>query len=95
MQLEGEQKLRMEQALAWLRRELMEMQLQDQQLLEKLLQLHTTLRELKVECADWESTDPSRDGFGCRGRSSSEDMGAPVAPRRSLKLGTSRRNSLP
>lgn len=74
----------------------LEMQLQDQQLLEKLLQLHTTLREVKVECAaEWDSSDPSRDGFGARARSSSEDMGAPVLPRKSLKLGANRRNSLP
>ncbi|KAH0619296.1 hypothetical protein JD844_019257 [Phrynosoma platyrhinos] len=61
MPLASEQRVQMEQALAWLRRELAEMQLQDQQLLEKLLQLHTALRELKVESADWESADPSRD----------------------------------
>ncbi|XP_033006940.1 uncharacterized protein C20orf202 homolog [Lacerta agilis] len=95
MQLEEERKLRIEQALAWLRRELLEMQLQDQELLDKLLQLHTTLRELKAECADWESSDPNRDVFGARARSSSEDMGAPVLSRRSLKLGANRRNSLP
>ncbi|XP_054837417.1 uncharacterized protein C20orf202 homolog [Eublepharis macularius] len=95
MQPQGEQKLPIEEALRWLRRELLEMQLQDQQLLEKLLKLHTALRELKVECADWESSDPSRDGFSARARSSSEDMGAPVLPRSNLKFGASRRNSLP
>ncbi|XP_042321246.1 uncharacterized protein C20orf202 homolog [Sceloporus undulatus] len=95
MPLESEQKVQMEQSLAWLRRELAEMQLQDQQLLEKLLQLHTALRELKVESADWESSDPSRDGFGSRARSSSEDMGTPVPPRRSYKVRRDRRNSLP
>ncbi|KAL8179944.1 UNVERIFIED_CONTAM: hypothetical protein K2H54_074318 [Gekko kuhli] len=72
---------------------MLEMQRQDQQLLEKLLKLHTALRELKVECADWEGSDPSRDGFAARARSSSEDMGAPLLP--SLKCGASRRSSLP
>nr|XP_060627446.1 uncharacterized protein C20orf202 homolog [Anolis sagrei ordinatus] len=96
MSLEEEQrKVQIEEALAWLRRELAEMQLQDQQLLEKLLQLHTALRELKVESADWESSDPSRDGFASRARSSSEDMGGPVSPRRSSKVRRGRRNSLP
>uniref|UniRef100_A0A452HBI7 Uncharacterized protein n=1 Tax=Gopherus agassizii TaxID=38772 RepID=A0A452HBI7_9SAUR len=75
-----------------------EMQLQDQLLLEKLLQLHASMQELKVECAYWESSDPSRETIRARARSSSEDMGAPVptggsAP--SLKGETSRRNSIP
>ncbi|KAL7975954.1 hypothetical protein Chor_005512 [Crotalus horridus] len=67
-QLAGEPELRIESALAWLRSEL-EMQLQDQQLLEKLKKLHTTLWELKLVCADWESANPSRNGFGARARS--------------------------
>uniref|UniRef100_A0A8C3XI46 Uncharacterized protein n=1 Tax=Chelydra serpentina TaxID=8475 RepID=A0A8C3XI46_CHESE len=75
-----------------------QMQLQDQQLLEKLLQLHTSMQELKVECAYWESSDPSRETVRARARSGSEDLGAPVptggsAP--SLKGETSRRNSIP
>uniref|UniRef100_A0A674HU48 Uncharacterized protein n=1 Tax=Terrapene triunguis TaxID=2587831 RepID=A0A674HU48_9SAUR len=75
-----------------------EMQLQDQQLLEKLLQLHTSMQELKVECAYWESSDPSRETIRARARSSSEDMGAPVptgGSTPSLKGETSRRNSIP
>ncbi|KAM6458026.1 uncharacterized protein C20orf202 homolog [Liasis olivaceus] len=94
-QLEREQELQIEQVLAWLRSELQEMQLQDQRLLEKLRQLHTTLWELKVVCADWESANASRDGFGARARSRSEDTGASLPPRRSLKIRASRRNSLP
>ncbi|XP_039220695.1 uncharacterized protein C20orf202 homolog [Crotalus tigris] len=94
-QLAGEPELRIESALAWLRSELQEMQLQDQQLLEKLKKLHTTLWELKLVCADWESANPSRNGFGARARSSSEDMGDALPPRRSHKRRASRRNSLP
>ncbi|XP_060089179.1 uncharacterized protein C20orf202 homolog [Heteronotia binoei] len=89
------QSLAIQDALAWLRRELLEMQRQDEQLLEKLLKLHTALRELKVECADWEGSEPSRDGFATRARSSSEDLGVPFLPGSSLKCGASRRNSLP
>ncbi|CAM5152409.1 unnamed protein product [Eretmochelys imbricata] len=98
MQLEEKQKLHLEHRLAWLRRELSEMQLQDQQLLEKLLQLHTSMQELKVECAYWESSETIRETIRARARSSSEDMGAPVptgASAPSLKGETSRRNSIP
>ncbi|KYO42933.1 hypothetical protein Y1Q_0016927 [Alligator mississippiensis] len=98
MQLEEEQKAHLEHALAWLRRELSEMQLQDQRLREKLLQLHAGMQDLKAECAYWERSDPSREPVSTRARSSSEDMGVPAptdSPTSPLKGETSRRNSVP
>ncbi|KAL0962480.1 hypothetical protein UPYG_G00340580 [Umbra pygmaea] len=44
-------KLDIESALAWLRRELMEMRFQDQVLVRQLMDLHTGIQELKLECA--------------------------------------------
>ncbi|KAG5842694.1 hypothetical protein ANANG_G00180340 [Anguilla anguilla] len=46
--------LDIESALAWLRRELMEMRSQDQVLIRKLMDLHTGIQELKLECAEAE-----------------------------------------
>ncbi|KAI4874180.1 hypothetical protein NFI96_018978, partial [Prochilodus magdalenae] len=40
-----------ESALAWLRRELMEMRSQDQALIRQLMDLHEGIQELKQECA--------------------------------------------
>ncbi|XP_059569037.1 uncharacterized protein C20orf202 homolog [Alligator mississippiensis] len=75
-----------------------EMQLQDQRLREKLLQLHAGMQDLKAECAYWERSDPSREPVSTRARSSSEDMGVPAptdSPTSPLKGETSRRNSVP
>ncbi|KAK3511646.1 hypothetical protein QTP70_014582 [Hemibagrus guttatus] len=49
-----------ESALAWLRRELMEMRSQDQALIRQLMDLHAGIQELKQECAvdDEEEEEP-------------------------------------
>ncbi|KAL7830505.1 hypothetical protein SRHO_G00316320 [Serrasalmus rhombeus] len=44
-------RLDIESALAWLRRELMEMRSQDQALIRQLMDLHEGIQELKQECA--------------------------------------------
>lgn len=41
-------------ALAWLRKELIEMRSQDQVLIRQLMDLHTGIQELKLECAEAE-----------------------------------------
>ncbi|KAJ8267671.1 hypothetical protein COCON_G00128430 [Conger conger] len=49
--------LDIESALAWLRRELMEMRSQDQVLIQKLMDLHMGIQELKLECAEAEEEE--------------------------------------
>lgn len=44
-------RLDIETALAWLRKELMEMRSQDQALIRQLMDLHDGIQELKQECA--------------------------------------------
>ncbi|XP_010898498.1 alanine and arginine-rich domain-containing protein [Esox lucius] len=48
----GLYKLDIESALAWLRRELIEMRSQDQALVRQLMDLHAGIQELKLECAE-------------------------------------------
>ncbi|KAK6323610.1 hypothetical protein J4Q44_G00059490 [Coregonus suidteri] len=50
-------KLDIENALAWLRRELMEMRSQDQALIRQLMDLHAGIQELKLECAEAEEEE--------------------------------------
>ncbi|KAJ8409848.1 hypothetical protein AAFF_G00219070 [Aldrovandia affinis] len=49
--------LDIESALAWLRRELMEMRSQDQVLIRQLMDLHAGIQELKLECAEVEEEE--------------------------------------
>uniref|UniRef100_A0A3Q2XL03 Protein FAM167A-like n=2 Tax=Hippocampus comes TaxID=109280 RepID=A0A3Q2XL03_HIPCM len=49
-----ENKLDIESALAWLRRELMEMRSQDQVLIRQLMELHSGIQELKQELSEEE-----------------------------------------
>ncbi|XP_070702953.1 uncharacterized protein C20orf202 [Pempheris klunzingeri] len=51
---EGGRKLDIESALAWLRRELMEMRSQDQALIRQLMELHSGIQELKQELSEEE-----------------------------------------
>ncbi|KAM9339849.1 uncharacterized protein ABDE67_015579 [Symphorus nematophorus] len=63
-------KLDIESALAWLRRELMEMRSQDQALIRQLMELHSGIQELKQELSeeepeeetDEEETEESEEG---------------------------------
>ncbi|XP_067467885.1 uncharacterized protein C20orf202-like [Thunnus thynnus] len=50
-------KLDIEGALAWLRRELMEMRSQDQALIRQLMELHSGIQELKQEWSEEEQED--------------------------------------
>ncbi|XP_074542292.1 uncharacterized protein LOC141802628 [Halichoeres trimaculatus] len=50
-------KLDIESALAWLRRELIEMRSQDQALVRQLMELHSGIQELKQELSEEEETD--------------------------------------
>ncbi|XP_072771740.1 uncharacterized protein [Nerophis lumbriciformis] len=50
-------KLDIESALAWLRRELIEMRSQDQALVRQLMELHSGIQELKQELSEEEEDD--------------------------------------
>ncbi|XP_077363624.1 uncharacterized protein LOC144007668 [Festucalex cinctus] len=52
-----ENKLDIESALAWLRRELMEMRSQDQALIRQLMELHSGIQELKQELSEEEQQE--------------------------------------
>ncbi|XP_072530984.1 uncharacterized protein [Salminus brasiliensis] len=55
-------RLDIESALAWLRRELMEMRSQDQALVRQLMDLHAGIQELKQECAvEYDEEDEQED----------------------------------
>ncbi|XP_040837092.1 uncharacterized protein C20orf202 homolog [Ochotona curzoniae] len=86
------------QTLEWLRKELADMQLQDQQLLLTLRQLHSALEELRAETIHWEDARSSRGNSPIRARTGSEGRGCqPVSLRRlaQLRAEESRRSSLP
>ncbi|XP_047392278.1 uncharacterized protein C20orf202 homolog [Sciurus carolinensis] len=98
MKAAGEPTPDLGQTLEWLRKELAEMQVQDQQLLLTLRHLHSVLEELRAESAQWEArssggASPARaradsDGRACR----------PVSVRglaQLLRGEESRRSSLP
>ncbi|CAJ1083194.1 potassium voltage-gated channel subfamily A member 4-like [Xyrichtys novacula] len=54
-------KLDIESALAWLRRELMEMRSQDQALIRQLMELHSGIQELKQELSEEEQEENTDD----------------------------------
>ncbi|KAG9279885.1 alanine and arginine-rich domain-containing protein [Astyanax mexicanus] len=55
-------RLDIESALAWLRRELMEMRSQDQALVRQLMDLHAGIQELKQECSlEYEDDEEQED----------------------------------
>uniref|UniRef100_G1TSA2 Chromosome 20 open reading frame 202 n=1 Tax=Oryctolagus cuniculus TaxID=9986 RepID=G1TSA2_RABIT len=86
------------QTLEWLRKELAEMQLQDQQLLLTLRHLHRVLEELRAETAHWEDTRSSAGTSPIRARTGSEGRGCPSVSSRQLaqlRAEESRRSSLP
>ncbi|RXM35170.1 Protein FAM167A [Acipenser ruthenus] len=56
-----QQKLDIEGALAWLRKELMDMRSQDQVLIKQLMELHSGIQELKQECTDGSDVDSESD----------------------------------
>ncbi|KAL6099537.1 uncharacterized protein ACO6RY_01337 [Pungitius sinensis] len=55
-------KLDIENALAWLRRELVEMRLQDQALIRQLMELHSGIQELKQELSEEEQGEETDEG---------------------------------
>ncbi|XP_068504948.1 uncharacterized protein C20orf202 [Syngnathus scovelli] len=55
-------KLDIESALAWLRRELMEMRSQDQALIRQLMELHSGIQELKQELSEEEEEEEDEEG---------------------------------
>ncbi|KAK1337349.1 hypothetical protein QTO34_001975 [Cnephaeus nilssonii] len=63
---------RLGQTLEWLRKELAEMQIQDQKLLLTLRHLHSVLEELRSESAHWEDAMSSRGTSPIRARAGSE-----------------------
>ncbi|XP_037357513.2 uncharacterized protein C20orf202 homolog [Talpa occidentalis] len=87
------------QTLEWLRRELAEMQIQDQRLLLTLRHLHSILEELRADSTRWEDARSSGGTSPVRARAGSEGRGRqPVSSRwlTQLLLGVdSRRSSLP
>ncbi|XP_008050604.1 LOW QUALITY PROTEIN: uncharacterized protein C20orf202 homolog [Carlito syrichta] len=87
------------QTLEWLRKELSEMQIQDQRLLLTLKHLHSVLEELRVESAPWEDARSSGGTSPIRARVGSEGRGCqPVCSRRLAQVlqgEDSRRSSLP
>ncbi|KAF7691160.1 hypothetical protein C0J45_18916 [Silurus meridionalis] len=60
---DGAERLDIESALAWLKRELMEMRSQDQALIRQLMDLHAGIQELKQECAVEESEEDKLDEY--------------------------------
>ncbi|XP_003500015.2 uncharacterized protein C20orf202 homolog [Cricetulus griseus] len=86
------------QTLEWLRKELAEMQIQDQQLLLSLRHLQSLLEELRAESTHWEDTRPSRNTSPFRARLGSEGRSCQPVSRELAQLlqrEESRRSSLP
>ncbi|KAG8524150.1 hypothetical protein J0S82_001926 [Galemys pyrenaicus] len=87
------------QTLEWLRRELAEMQIQDQRLLLTLRHLHSILEELRAESARWEDTRSSGGTSPIRARADSEGRARqPMSSRwlaQPLSGVDNRRSSLP
>ncbi|XP_008580974.1 PREDICTED: uncharacterized protein C20orf202 homolog [Galeopterus variegatus] len=87
------------QTLEWLRKELSEMQIQDQRLLLTLRHLHSVLEELRADSAQWEEARSSGGTSPIRARAGSEGRGCqPVSSRglaQLLRGEDSRRSSLP
>ncbi|KAM9248948.1 uncharacterized protein C20orf202 homolog [Dugong dugon] len=87
------------QSLEWLRKELSEMQVQDQRLLLTLRHLQSILEELHAESAHWEDARSSGGSSPIRARAGSEGRGhQPLSSRglaHLLRGEDSRRSSLP
>ncbi|XP_047599598.1 uncharacterized protein C20orf202 homolog [Lutra lutra] len=87
------------QTLEWLRKELAEMQVQDQRLLLTLRHLHSVLEELRTESVHWEDSRSSGGTSPVRARAGSETRGRPpISTKRLAQLlqgADSRRSSLP
>ncbi|XP_039093644.1 uncharacterized protein C20orf202 homolog [Hyaena hyaena] len=87
------------QTLEWLRKELAEMQVQDQRLLLTLRHLHSVLEELRAESAHWEDARSSRGTSPIRARAGSESRGRHPSSSKGLAQllqgADSRRSSLP
>ncbi|XP_005072649.4 uncharacterized protein C20orf202 homolog [Mesocricetus auratus] len=86
------------ETLEWLRKELAEMQIQDQQLLLSLRHLQSLLEELRAESTHWEDKRPSRSTSPFRARLGSEGRGCQPVLRELAQLlqgEDSRRSSLP
>ncbi|MBN3318241.1 F167A protein, partial [Atractosteus spatula] len=91
---ESRPQLDIETALAWLRRELMEMRSQDQMLIKQLMDLHNGIQELKLECADLENIDSESDTEdGSLYSSFGEVCSSPASSGRGLPQGLPRRSS--
>ncbi|XP_004687048.1 PREDICTED: uncharacterized protein C20orf202 homolog [Condylura cristata] len=99
MKTAGAPAMNLGQTLEWLRRELAEMQIQDQRLLLTLKHLHSVLEELRAESARWEDSRSSRGTSPIRARAGSESRAwQPMASRRLAQAFPgvdSRRSSLP
>ncbi|KAM4841600.1 uncharacterized protein C20orf202 homolog [Thomomys bottae] len=99
MKTTGEPTSNLEQTLEWLRKELAEMQVQDQRLLLTLRHLHSVLAELQAQSEHWEDSMSSRGVSPIRARAGSEGSGCqPVSLRglaQILQGEESRRSSLP
>ncbi|KAI5247991.1 uncharacterized protein C20orf202 homolog [Manis pentadactyla] len=99
METEEEPALNLRQTLEWLRKELGEMQAQDQRLLLTLRHLHSVLEELRAERAHWEDARSPEGASPIRARAGSEGTGhQPTCSRELAQLlqeGDSRRSSLP
>ncbi|XP_052039850.1 uncharacterized protein C20orf202 homolog [Apodemus sylvaticus] len=98
MAMPGESAADLGQTLEWLREELAEMQIQDQELLLTLRHLHSLLEELRAESTHWEDTRPSPSTSPFRARLGSEGRARQPVPRQLTQLPReekNRRSSLP
>ncbi|XP_069863860.1 uncharacterized protein C20orf202 homolog [Dipodomys merriami] len=99
MKTTGEPTPSLGQTLEWLRKELAEMQVQDQQLLLTLRHLHSVLAELQAQSVHWDDARSSRGVSPIRDRAGSEGKACqPVSLRglaQILRGEESRRSSLP
>ncbi|KAK1172638.1 protein FAM167A-like [Acipenser oxyrinchus oxyrinchus] len=94
-----QQKLDIEGALSWLRKELMEMRSQDQMLIKQLMELHSGIQELKQECTDGNDVDSESDTEDSICSSSGDVCPSPFSSAKALYISprktSSRRSSMP
>ncbi|XP_063104650.1 uncharacterized protein C20orf202 homolog [Cavia porcellus] len=99
MKTAGQPGLNLGLTLEWLRKELSEMQIQDQQLLLTLKHLHNVLEELHMQSAQWEDARSSGGASPIRARAGSEGRGcrlvASGGPAQFLQGEENRRSSIP